>query len=208
MGDKNEQLQQVNNLTEANGINGLERVFGISRDSLKGLKKEVLAGLGSIEIKTKYKLLPEDIETLLTKVKPGDVVLVGNLDELSSIAIDTDGSKLTHAMLYLGGGELIHATKNGVVVEKMADLISHYETFALARSEDPLKSALAIDKAKQYLGKPYDFDFEDTSDDSLYCTELVAKSYGIENKTGQIMRPVSLLSEFQTVATSKNLQKE
>jgi len=208
MGDKNEQLQQVNNSPETNEVQGLEKIFSVSKDSLKGLKKEVLAGLGSIEIKTKYKLLPEDIETLLTKVKPGDVVLVGNLDELSSVAIDTDGSKLTHAMLYLGGGELIHATKNGVVVERMTDLVSHYETFVLARSVDPVKSALAIDKAKEFIGRPYDFDFEDNSDDSLYCTELVAKSYGIENKTGQIMRPSSLLSEFQSIATSKNLQKE
>ncbi len=179
-----------------------EALLEATKKKLGDLKKNIIVGLSSIPLKTELKLLPEDVEKLFKNIKKGDVILVGNLDESSALFIN-DGSNLTHAMIYVGDGKLVHATKNGINEESLADIISHYETYALLRPE--IGQEKAIQFALSSIGNSYDFSFDNKSSDSMYCTELVARSYGVELGEN-ILKPSEFLKSFPEVARSKNLE--
>ena len=72
---------------------------------------------------------------------------------------------------------IIEAISQGVVAHP-AERALHADYIAVLRPKVPKRDkALAIIKAFESMGKPYDFDFDFTTDNILVCTELVYKAY-------------------------------
>ncbi|MFH0701259.1 MAG: YiiX/YebB-like N1pC/P60 family cysteine hydrolase [Candidatus Woesearchaeota archaeon] len=111
-------------------------------------------------------------------LRKGDILLVGNLRELSHLFIT---GPLTHALIYIGGRKFVHAIADGVQYTTLHHLFTEYDTMIILRLPKSVpfrkkKIMAAIKHAEEQIGKPYDFDF--TSDkNKFFCTELVNSAY-------------------------------
>ncbi len=117
---------------------------------------------------------PQDIQALLPRLQPGDVILCGN------------DKSFVHGALYLGRGEIVHALATqpdmhdrfrGVVKESLSTYISRSErdTFVIlrAKGQSSVNFTPAFNYAVAQVGKQYDSLFLLQNDERLYCTELV-----------------------------------
>ncbi len=111
-------------------------------------------------------------------LKKGDIALLGNLREASSLFIS---GPVTHAALYVGHKKFIHAITDGVQYSTLHHFFTEYDTLIIMRLPKKVKNRKrkireAIKNAKLQIGKPYDFDFNGKSD-KFFCTELVNYVY-------------------------------
>jgi len=72
--------------------------------------------------------------------------------------------------------QVIEAISEGIVQNSLVHAAGDYLA-ALRPKLSPLHRARAIDRAFSFLGKPYDFDFDFSTDDALVCTELLWRIY-------------------------------
>ncbi|MBR5660062.1 MAG: hypothetical protein IKW99_00750 [Bacteroidales bacterium] len=136
----------------------------------------------------------EKVDTL----KTGDLVFVGipldySLDNGSmdaAIASSTgspDSLNLIHvaiAEVDAEGEWIIDATiKRGIDRHPLDTFITDFTlkdgslpVFIVKRLKDPSKASEYVSNTRKYLGRPYDLHFN-TTDDSLYCSELVRDCY-------------------------------
>ncbi|MGV3522659.1 MAG: YiiX/YebB-like N1pC/P60 family cysteine hydrolase [Candidatus Sericytochromatia bacterium] len=118
-----------------------------------------------------------ELQGLLQKMQPGDVILCGN------------DKSFVHGALYLGQGQIVHALATqpdmpnafrGVVQESLSTYLqrSERDTFVVlrARSMNPADFQRVQAFARQQVGKGYDSLFLNASDERFYCTELVWKA--------------------------------
>lgn len=178
--------------------------------------KKVLANLlflfGATIICNRSNLLTEqDLKKAKSVLKKGDVILVGGLKRLSSLAIR---GQVTHAILYTGWNCAIHSIADGVVTIHLHDLLCEYDTMVVLRHKKANRSKIkkAISYAFDKIGKPYNFEFN-LKKDRFYCTELVYhafKSAGLEieiKNKNKIIRPVDLIGkDFKLIFKSHNLK--
>lgn len=126
----------------------------------------------------KNSLTHKDIIKAKHKIRKGDVVLVANHRDLSSLAIT---GIATHAMLYLGHRKFIGAEGDGVTLSTWHHVATEYDVLIILRiprfienRKSKIREACVF--AEKQLGKPYDFFFE--SDYAKYfCTELVNTAF-------------------------------
>lgn len=72
---------------------------------------------------------------------------------------------------------VIEAVGEGVVFNSFEASAAADYVCALRPRLDPVSRAVAVERAFHYQGRPYDFDFDFTSDSALVCSELVWKCY-------------------------------
>lgn len=151
-------------------------------------------------------------------LKKGDVVLVGQLQKISSIFI---GGPLTHTLLYIGHRRFIHSMADGVEYTDLHEIFCQNDTIAILREKKISKSKIQkiIEYAKEEIGKPYDFEFE-IDKNKFYCSELVACVYirsgsdcGIKiqsrKNNSKIIKPVDFINEkFKIIMLSHNLKQK
>lgn len=145
--------------------------------------KKIMANLiyfltGIIIHPRKNLLSHKDLIKAKLVLRKGDIALLGNLRETSSIFIH---GSVTHTALYMGYRKFIHAIGDGVEYVSLHHLFTEYDTMVLLRLPKKTKwrkktIGVAIAYAKEQLGKPYDFDFT-KGVDKIFCTELVNESY-------------------------------
>ena len=89
-------------------------------------------------------------------------------------------------------------TQNGVCLTPINSFLLHSDhtptgepLVLLGRLKDPSNVAASVEKAKTYLGRPYDFLYE-PSDSAIYCSELVHYSYF--GSTGEELFPQQPMS--------------
>ena len=89
-------------------------------------------------------------------------------------------------------------TPNGVCFTPIDSFLLHSDhtpegrpLLLLGRLKDPSNVAASVEKAKSYLGRPYDYLYE-PSDSALYCSELVHYSY--VSFTGEVLFPQQPMS--------------
>ncbi len=111
-------------------------------------------------------------------LRKGDVVLWGNLREVSSLFIK---GPVTHASLYVGRRKFIEAVGDGVKYNVLHHFFTEYDTMIILRlpkttGRRKKKIHDAIHHAQEQIGKPYDFDFTGRSN-KFFCSELVNYAY-------------------------------
>lgn len=105
-------------------------------------------------------------------VKPGDVILRGYNKYLDGKFIP-DPRGYSHAGLYIGGNEMVHAVAPKVEKCHIMDFCQADRIMVLKPNEGQvMATATAIGK----IGMPYDFDYK-TDRGKLYCFELIAACY-------------------------------
>lgn len=153
----------------------------------------------------------EDLKMAKQLLKKGDVILVGGLRRLSSLIIK---GPHTHAMLYIGRSNVVHAVCDGVAIDSLQAVFGEYDTMAILRPKT--KSRKKIENACNYaiskLGIPFDYEFQDGSE-KFYCSELVKTSLehakiktGIEKSKIPIHPKSFKNSYFKVIFLSHNLK--
>jgi hypothetical protein len=112
------------------------------------------------------------------RMRKGDVVLVANHRELSSIAITGIS---THAMLYLGKRRFVGAEGDGVTLSTWHHVATEYDVLIILRIPKYIEKRKRMIQeacifAEKQLGKPYDFFFEEDYA-KYFCTELVNSAF-------------------------------
>ena len=107
------------------------------------------------------------------------------LDGAIAAVTEGIGSKsITHVAIVLDQARVLEATPQaGVRVINLAEFLSSAEhspdgvPLVLAgRLNDTTGVALSVERAMNYIGRPYDFLYQ-TDDSAIYCSELVQLSY-------------------------------
>lgn len=150
---------------------------------------------------TCFKVTGEYAQKIQEIIQPGDVILRGYDQFLDSYFINGDYS---HAGIYIGNGQVIHAVSPNVSKIHILDFIA-CDRIAVCR---PVKySRKAIKRAKDFLNSkvPYDFGFKSKDINALYCFELAAECYreldiplfNISKFLGLIKKTVYLSASFK-----------
>lgn len=121
-----------------------------------------------------YCLRGSDYRNVLKKIKPGDIVIRRFEGYLDKFFIP---GWWNHAGIYVGGKkfQVIHAISDGVVSE---DIIDFMRTDHMTILRPPMNTVKeGIRKAKEILGKEYDFNFNFRDSTKFSCTEVVDYCY-------------------------------
>ncbi|MBT3297885.1 hypothetical protein HN385_03100 [archaeon] len=111
-------------------------------------------------------------------LKKGDIILIGDLQEASSILLK---GGVTHVALHIGNKKFIHAVADGVTYSTLHHMFTKYDTIVILRLPKKTENKRKIIKnaikfAESQLGKPYDFDFSPGAK-KFFCTELINSAY-------------------------------
>lgn len=169
------------------------------------VQKEAAKWVGEATLrKNKVSLISTaQIETMSKELEPGDIIFERKNWEMSNIGLP---GFWPHVALYVGspeqlagsgikrtfrekwerfckkfrdgkGHRVIEAIGDGVIFNSLEHSCD-CDYVAILRPRLPKEEKLvAIERAFHYEGRPYDFDFDFTSDSSLVCSELVWKCY-------------------------------
>lgn len=193
---------------------------------LKKLRDKLLTFFGDIKVfkypfwivydPEQYFITGDHLREIENTIQPGDIVCRGYRSYLDGKFIP---GKFSHSGIYVGNHTVIHAVAEGV--EKI-DILTFCQCDCVAIIRPKVKSVdlqyptewyvnRAIERARSYLGRKYDFGFT-AGDDALYCHELSASCYdkfGIEKKIARLpgflkfikkKEPVYLAESFMTNA--------
>lgn len=86
---------------------------------------------------------------------------------------------------------VIEAISEGVVFSTLQKAVGADYAGAMRPNRSKLEKALAVSRAFELWGRPYDFNFDFTTDETLVCTELVFKSW----RKGRNVRGIGLSTE-------------
>ena len=148
----------------------------------------------------------EKLREIVDTIQPGDLVLRGYTHYLDGWFIP---GKFSHSGIYVGNNTVIHSVAEGVT---KIDILTFCQCDCVAICRPNVRSKglpyptqwyvdRAISKARFYLGRKYDFGFEE-GDDALYCHELSACCYdkfGIEKKTARLSGPLKFIKMKEPV---------
>ncbi len=177
----------------------------------KKLLANIVFFVGGMIIYDRKNLLNNwDLLRATRKLKKGDVVLVGGLRRLTSFVIK---GLVTHSLIYVGGRRFVHSVADGVEFASLQDIFCEYDTMIILRPTQRDRDTVnkIIDCAKDQVGKPYDYEFEN-DDKKFYCTELIRHAYknaglndGITSKN--ITLPTEFINDkFRMIFLSHNLK--
>lgn len=96
----------------------------------------------------------------------------------------------------------MEATSDGIILESL-DHSCHSDHLAAMRPQlQPIAIAKAIHTAFSYFGREYDFQFSFNTEQTLVCTELVAKAYAAPGRDGLRFPVVERLGKHSITADS------
>lgn len=140
----------------------------------------------------------------------GDIVLVGGLRRFSSLIIK---GPITHAMIYIGKKQFVHAVCDGVETDSLQAIFREYDTMIIIRSKHVAPSRLnkAISFALAKIGTPFDFEFK-RDKKKFYCSELIINAFdyakiptGISVSTSPVHPRFFINRHFSVIFRSHNL---
>jgi len=134
--------------------------------------KRFLTFFGDIYFATEPpKVKAVHLRKLLEVLKPGQILARKYTYYLDSYFIKGEYS---HSGIYIGEGKMIHAIAEGVGEIDVLDFTKDADGFIVL--QPPYKTEIdlynSLNYAKQQIGKPYDFIFNDQDQSSFYCHEL------------------------------------
>ena len=126
-----------------------------------------------------YKVTGEETQKILDLVEPGDIILRGYYGYCNKLVLN--GTIFTHVGLIIDKKNLIHAFAPEVRLESIihfcrTDYITVVRPLINYENREEIIK-LAIERAHEYLGTLYDFQYNFDNDGNVCCTELVANCY-------------------------------
>lgn len=127
----------------------------------------------------------KDRDFILENIRPGDIILETDATTPSWGIMEefAGGGEYTHAAIYEGDGKFLEATTEaptgkGVVRSDLKEYLSGRLRLEVIRPNYQSKEDIdaALNYARSQIGKPYDSEFDYSSDEKQYCSELVSKA--------------------------------
>lgn len=153
--------------------------FDKKTSTLKKILSNIIFQIAVTKTSLQDKMLTQkDCEIAKKVLRRGDLLLVGQLKRISRYLIS---GPVTHATLYIGNNEIIHAVSDGVEIINLKDIFAEYDTMIILRPEiDPNKKDRVVDRTIEYatsqIDKPFNFFFE-KGKRQFCCTQLVNESF-------------------------------
>lgn len=116
------------------------------------------------------KMKDEEVESIISKLKPSMVILVRREGELTNLF---QPDHFTHAALVISSDHCIEAKTTGTVITNLTYLLSRVDEVIVLEPRFLTNNESMIDMALKFVNRPYDYSFQD-GDDKVYCFELVA----------------------------------
>ena len=174
------------------GRNTMFALFEATGSDIAELKIPLVKNIGAAK-----RVTPDVIETLKSKLQPGDVFITRHDDAMSNLFLP---GFWPHGALYIGPTEtrkqrgiedvsdgykhstaqdinILEAKKDGVLLRPIEETLQ-VDAFVVLRpklSEAQINEALS--KGLSHAGKLYDFIFNFATSDRLVCTEVIYRAY-------------------------------
>lgn len=119
----------------------------------------------------------EEKQQILDKIEPGDILLTyhSQRPNLGHFEHLTTGADYTHCAIYEGYGRIIETQGDAVKRSSLIDRLEGPVKVAVVRP--PYKNfrdrGLVIRAAKDLIGRPYDYQFDNHDHSKLYCSEFI-----------------------------------
>jgi len=123
---------------------------------------------------THYKVKGAEAREIINNLKAGDIMLYRFDRYFSTWFIP---GFWTHVAIYAGKEKIIHATTHGVIEDDILTFLRTDYVNVLRPNVSNRHSRDAVKRAREMLGKEYDFLFDTTDDERMYCSEVVKNSY-------------------------------
>jgi uncharacterized protein YycO len=114
------------------------------------------------------------VRSLNPLIRPGDVFVTRKECAVTNYFLP---GFWPHAAMYVGNDQVVESLKDGVRVRNMDSPLGNDCLAVIRPTLTEPEIGMAIDRAHQHVGKPYDFDFDFTRSDRMVCTEVVYRSY-------------------------------
>lgn len=178
-------------------------------DDTPGLGKRMLIRVMNEPMPAASRTLsPEKKDRIKSMLRPGDILLETNnfypgWQIAERVAF---GSSWTHSAMYVGDGHVIDSgTKDYVAELDVDDFLSAFHIAVLRpRYQSAADADGAVKYCRQMLGRPYDYDFDQSNDNELYCAELIYNA--LQHQTTKMDIPMLKLRGKDVVAPNAFLQ--
>jgi uncharacterized protein YycO len=109
---------------------------------------------------------------MLDRLQKGDVILTRTRGELTTWLIP---GYWKHAAIFLSNTEIADATRAGVGMRHLADLVMKADYVAIMRLKDINieEQCRIVEYSRTHFGKNYDFEMWADNSDDLFCSEYV-----------------------------------
>ncbi len=154
-------------------------------DLIYAIKRKALTIFGDIKIfkwpffilyhPTTFRVKGAHTREIMTKIKPGDVIMRSYDDYLDGYFIPKGKSGCSHSGVYIGDNKIVHSIAEG---SSVIDIIDFCRADRIVVLRPDSGQEWAIDHAKKCADKnvPYDFDFA-PGPGRYYCHEFTASCY-------------------------------
>lgn len=121
-------------------------------------------------------------QNLVSLLHEGDLLFCLSADDnqITKVTEGIDGSRIDHVGIVhwqQDAAFVLEAIHEGVVLTPIDSFLLRRDSLVMAaRLKDTTLVAQSVQRAMQYLGRPYDFLFM-PDDSAFYCSELVQKNY-------------------------------
>ena len=168
------------------------------------IKEAVLREIGKVEVKFVPPLVrASHCRRAMAEAKPGMAICRKYNGHLATMLIP---GEFSHSGIIESNGMVIHAVGTGVGREDILDFVKDTDGFIILSAEPPYDAEAAILYARAQLTKDYDFKFDGTNEQTLFCHELTARSLGaggvpfvpVPQKMGFESHMVFLANQFVT----------
>ena len=128
-----------------------------------------------------------------SNLKEGDLLfyIAESSNPITEVTSGFDNKRVEHVSIFTRVNNkpyILEATHKGVVMQPIDSTFSRLnrrkEQIYIGRVQGKWDKKTSINKAKSYIGRPYDFYFE-PNDSAIYCSELVQISY--QDKKGKLL---------------------
>lgn len=123
---------------------------------------------------THYRVKGPEMRAITDLLQAGDILLRRYDRYVSGWFIP---GHFTHVGLAADGRTVVHATTHGVVEDVLTFLRSDQIVVLRVREADGGQARKAAGRAKELLGKEYDFLFDAANDERFYCSELAKHAW-------------------------------
>jgi len=182
-------------------------IDGLRREVMRFLLRAAWSRGGAADtIDGLPRLHGKDAGPFVERLRPADVVLMGNNGRLTHVAVYVGDGAIVHAMATektmrgwmmalwdaLRGLFRLHEPHVGVVEEPLAAFLERFERDTIAavrhRRVTAENTARALAHVRSLVGRPYDYLFA-RRDDAFYCTELVEEVWNAALGAGAVALP-------------------